>query len=266
MAIDIDGSTKRGLLAEFVHTIACWGKQSARPQPEKLELAGRSFVRKPNGEYDEVAELREDLEPHTVIPHVIGIESLMAYVQAVESVEAGQGGLIMLSRHGKSCASTPLRARPHEKRDECFMHWYDAYMPPFTTHTSALELRAWLDALGAGRVNDHEAVIAEINTLAAASNSMTKVRQTDAVIQMVGEDKDQVSGALRRRLITNIPIGDPGCEVGIEWLLSAKSSRGELQLSLGAILEPSLDVWAAWARAKVEEIGVPAGWTVLTVA
>lgn len=67
-------------------------------------------------------------------------------------------------------------------------------------------------------------------------------------------------------LVTTIPIGDPGCEVGIEWLLTAKSIRGELRIDLGSILEPSLDIWAAWARARIEELGVPDGWVVLTVA
>lgn len=254
-----------GILAGFVQAIADMAGMAEKDNPPALELAGRHFVRKSHGGYEEVAQLREDLTPRTIQPTVIGVDSLMAWVKTVEADQPDRGGVIQLSRRGQSKAQAPLQACPWEYRDQAFMAWYDSYMPP-SLNTGPLELRAWLDELGPDRVTDHSDVIAEINTLAAAGSNTKTVRQTAAVIQLRGENKDEVLGTLRRRLITKIPIGDPGFETGIEWLLSAKSVRGELVIQLGAILEPSLDDWAAWARLRVEEIGVPDGWVVLTVA
>lgn len=245
------------LKALFEAIVAQVDKAGVHSSPTSLDINGRRYVRTHNGGYTEVSYHENDTDAYLASAEVIDLTSLITWANA-----AGGDGEILISRGGSSVARSPRRVNRWHSQSKATKDFYDEFMPP-TGLMSFVAFKTWLDRLGE-RLEDYEAIEAEMDTLGASAGTTGKVSMTGGVIKVTGEKKTEVIGGMRRYIKANIPFGDPAFPTDVQFIVSAASGRnGEMHFTAGhLVIDGALDRYAAWALERCAE-ELPDGWIAL---
>jgi hypothetical protein len=248
------------MLKEAIETIQAIAQQAAiGSRDPHMVVDGTHYI------YDDAKGsyvLQADVWRHYEFgsPVVLTVHSLLEWCRTV--ADHGDKGVVVLSRRNTSYAQAPAWILPAGRRFKATMNFFSDYMPPahaLDPHT----FRGWLDQLGEG-LKDREAVLAEVNSLVASSGKTLKVRMTGAVVQVVGEDKSDVQGTMRRTVHATIPFGDPTFRADVSFLVDATCDKNHgLQLKAEHLkIDSAHDAWLEYARETAQDL-LPDGWTLL---
>lgn len=245
------------LKALFEAIVEQVGKAGVNTSPTSLDINGRRFIRTHNGGYSEVAYHQDDTDAYLAGANVVDLTSLITWANA-----AGGDGEILVSRAGTSFARSPRRTNRWHSQNKAEKVFYDEFMPQ-NGLMSFVAFKTWLDRLG-DRIEDHEGVEAELDTLSAFAGTSGKVKMTGGVIKAMGENKTEVVGGMRRYIGADIPFGDPGFSTKVMFLVSAASDRnGELHFTAEhLVIDGALDRYVEWARERCAA-ELPDGWIAL---
>ena len=236
-----------------------------------INVAGHDYIYSDARAAYEPAKNPKDTARHAVYPDLLDVDSLAAWANAIGAcVEHKDGepiGAITIGRANSTAGSTPVFIGPDTVRETATKRFYMGFMPgqSFTKRFDYTGFISWVEMLGE-RMESAEAVLVAFKALTATDGSVKKVSNDGPFFTVHTENSKGVKGAAKapKRLVANIPFGDPGCICRVQFSLQiVASSSGDMTFTVTHLeSDGAFDAYQDWMQ-EVLESTVNDGWLIL---